>query len=384
MLIIKKIVKLHNILVEERVFVILAFLWIILLAGGTLVYNFDAESKTTNIKSIYDAFYWAWVTMTTVGYGDFSPQTPAAKLIASIMMFFSLLLISFLTATISSLFIARKIQEGKGLTSIKAQNHYVICGWNNQSESLLTTFLQQSGEKSMQVVLINEEPEDEIQNIINKFKPHKFNFVKGDFTNDVILYRAQVDKASAVLVLPYLSKLGASEVDEKTALAVYSIKALAPKVKVYAYLLFKDSRSSVKRAKVDGIIISDEFGPFLGASQLLQPGLPPFLTEMFHGETSHMLSEPVKSAFVGKLFSDVFSHYQTKEKKIVLGIYREEKSDGISGFLSPDSGDYLDAFIQRKLREAGRTMGDEQKIKTILNPADDYVITNRDHLIIFS
>ncbi len=72
------------------------------------------------------------------------------------------------------------------MTSIKAQNHYVICGWNNQSESLLTTFLQQSGEKSMQVVLINEEPEDEIQNIINKFKPHKFNFVKGDFTNDVI------------------------------------------------------------------------------------------------------------------------------------------------------------------------------------------------------
>ncbi len=37
-------------------------------------------------------------------------------------------------------------------------------------------------------------------------------------------------------------------------------------------------------------------------------------------------------------------------------------------FYSPDSGDYLDAFIQRKLREAGRTMGDEQKIKTNFKP----------------
>lgn len=114
---------------EEGVLDLIMILWIILLIGATTVYFLDYGSENRTITNIFDAFYWAWVTMTTVGFGDLTPTTTAARIAASIMMFFSLALISFFTATISSIFVARKIREGKGLEKINYTDHYVICGW---------------------------------------------------------------------------------------------------------------------------------------------------------------------------------------------------------------------------------------------------------------
>ena len=43
--------------------------------------------------SIIDAFYFTVATVTTVGYGDLTPDSPAAKLLASFYMLFTIPLI---------------------------------------------------------------------------------------------------------------------------------------------------------------------------------------------------------------------------------------------------------------------------------------------------
>lgn len=66
---------------------IIVFLWAILtivLIVGTLMYLI--EGPENGFESIPQSVYWAIVTMTTVGYGDISPQTPLGQLIASLMM----------------------------------------------------------------------------------------------------------------------------------------------------------------------------------------------------------------------------------------------------------------------------------------------------------
>ncbi len=58
------------------------------------------------------AFWWAAVTMTTVGYGDKAPRTFGGRLVSLIWMFASLLLISSFTAAIASALTVSQLETG--------------------------------------------------------------------------------------------------------------------------------------------------------------------------------------------------------------------------------------------------------------------------------
>ncbi|WP_127845284.1 potassium channel family protein [Psychroflexus aestuariivivens] len=57
---------------------------VILVISSTLVLYF--EQDVGNIKTAEDAMWWSYVTITTVGYGDYYPVTNIGKVIASILI----------------------------------------------------------------------------------------------------------------------------------------------------------------------------------------------------------------------------------------------------------------------------------------------------------
>ncbi len=68
---------------------------------------FAAEhGQNKAIQSVGDAFWWAIVTTTTVGYGDVSPVTGEGRLIAVGLMFLGIGFIGVFTATITSFFLS--------------------------------------------------------------------------------------------------------------------------------------------------------------------------------------------------------------------------------------------------------------------------------------
>ncbi|EDO35951.1 predicted protein, partial [Nematostella vectensis] len=60
------------------------FLLISVVLFSSAVYYAEEEEAASKFSSIPDAFWWAVVTMTTVGYGDMYPVTPWGKLVGSI------------------------------------------------------------------------------------------------------------------------------------------------------------------------------------------------------------------------------------------------------------------------------------------------------------
>lgn len=59
----------------------------------------------------WDGIWWAWVTVTTVGYGDIVPTTAAGKLFGALLILLGVGLFSLMTASFSSFFIGRDVSK---------------------------------------------------------------------------------------------------------------------------------------------------------------------------------------------------------------------------------------------------------------------------------
>jgi voltage-gated potassium channel len=71
-----------------------------------LVESGEPESKITTIE---DAFWWAIVTVTTVGYGDLYPVTPGGKIVAAMLMVVGIAILGVLISTLGAGLIESRI-----------------------------------------------------------------------------------------------------------------------------------------------------------------------------------------------------------------------------------------------------------------------------------
>lgn len=86
-------------------------------------YYFEGEHEGTEFVSIPAAFWWAIITLTSVGYGDMVPVTPAGKINGAVCVVFGVIIITPLLPIIGSKFnsVQEKAKIEKLLTSEKLQ-----------------------------------------------------------------------------------------------------------------------------------------------------------------------------------------------------------------------------------------------------------------------
>jgi voltage-gated potassium channel len=95
------------------VFMLVVLMLVIIL--GSVMYL--VEGPEHGFNSIPESIYWAIVTLTTVGYGDISPETPLGRFIATIVMFIGYGIIAVPTGIVTS--------EMVGLR--KGEEHQEVC-----------------------------------------------------------------------------------------------------------------------------------------------------------------------------------------------------------------------------------------------------------------
>ena len=82
----------------------LAVAALLVLNGAIIVWAFERDAPGASITTPGNAIWWAIVTVTTVGYGDYVPITTGGKVTASVVLMLGIVTIAVVTASVASRF----------------------------------------------------------------------------------------------------------------------------------------------------------------------------------------------------------------------------------------------------------------------------------------
>jgi len=93
--------------VRNAMAVIIAATTVSVLVGGVLITMVDSEE----FPSLGRGLWWALQTVTTVGYGDVTPENTAGRLVAALFLLEAISFVTIVTAVITSSFVERARQQ---------------------------------------------------------------------------------------------------------------------------------------------------------------------------------------------------------------------------------------------------------------------------------
>ena len=355
----------------------------LMLAVAGLVFLVERHAGGGMFRGYFDAVWWSVVTWATVGYGDTYPVTTAGRLLGILLIFASVAVTAVLSGTIASIFVDRKMREGKGLQHAKLRDHLVVCGWNRSTEGMLDGLARMAGRGKARIVLVNEMDPEAFQECAARHRGMDLRFVRGDFTSETVLRRASVHAArTAVLVSDESGANTLAKADERTILATLAIKSMNPDIVTSAELVNAENAGHLRRTNVDDIIVDGEFNGFLLASGVAAPGVPELAREILSFGGGNVVQQaPVPAGWEGKTFAELSQHLLAAGRGVLLGVLAEEKKMSLEDILSDDSS-AIDAFIKRKFAESEKDYFEQEKkaLDIRVNPGPGYVLRDTDRI----
>ncbi|MDN5846261.1 MAG: potassium channel family protein [Candidatus Nitrosocosmicus sp.] len=90
--------------VKNRLLYVILLSVITVTAGAFTMYVVEHNAPDSRITNLGDSFWWAVVTVTTVGYGDTYPVTSEGRVIATVIMVIGIAILGILISTIGAQF----------------------------------------------------------------------------------------------------------------------------------------------------------------------------------------------------------------------------------------------------------------------------------------
>lgn len=90
---------------RHRLDYIIYVIFVVVVFLGPLAAVFERNNPNANLKTVTDGIWWAFISMSTVGYGDYFPVTLQGRLIGLVVIVLGVTLFSLLTAHVSSIMV---------------------------------------------------------------------------------------------------------------------------------------------------------------------------------------------------------------------------------------------------------------------------------------
>lgn len=174
----------------------MSIMFISILGNSAIFYTF--EQDTWADLSIWDSFWYSLISITTIGYGDFYPESPVGRISAT----FFILVIGLGTFTTTLGMIIDWIadfrnKERKGMGKIRLRNHLVIVNFPDELriQQIIREYRSDPAHNKSEIVIIA----DQIEEL--PLMAEDISFVRGWPLEKDTFIRANIEDASQAIVL---------------------------------------------------------------------------------------------------------------------------------------------------------------------------------------
>jgi voltage-gated potassium channel len=217
----------------------------------------------------FTALYFSVITITTTGYGDFTPQTFMGRALTVVYLCIGVGVVMYLFSLIAEFIVEGKFEEFMRLKKMKnkiktLKDHYIICGYGRLGKVVGEKFIDEG--IPFIAIDINE---DVLREEYEKY-PDKFLYIVGDAKKDDILKKAKIEKAKGLIAtLP---------TDADNVFLTLTAKEMNPNILITAKADEKDAIRKLKIAGADRVVSPYLIGGLRMAEVSVRPGILDFIT----------------------------------------------------------------------------------------------------------
>jgi len=234
--------------------------------------------------SFLEALYMTTISITTAGFNEVRPLSDEGRMFTVFLLLTSWATFAFVITRITQFVVTGEINQyfktRKNMKAVTELNHHVIlCGFGRNGQQAARTLKNHN----MDFVVIEKEKES-----LEKALPFfpELVYLVGDGTDDDLLKKAGIDKATALIT--------ALPVDADNVFIVLSARGLNQKLHIISRASEESSYPKLKKAGADNVIMPDKIGGSHMATLISKPDVIEFMDFLSSedGESVNMESVP--------------------------------------------------------------------------------------------
>lgn len=304
-----------------------------------LISILERGDPNANIKSVTDALWYAIVTLTTVGYGDFYPVTAWGKVTGLFVILGSLGVIGYFIGEISSRINMYMEKKKTGFFGTDFENHYMIIGWSDFGRKVADQIFP----AGHNIAIVTNSKND--LELIKDLYPHEQCFAMfADYNNMQAYSKAKIQNAKAVFV-NFIE-------DTETLVFVLNLKKEYPNLNIIVNCSNPDLKETLISTGIKHVVSRSEVASRMVASYLFEPHVAEY-------------TEDLISTSIDQEDQDI-QQYKVTDQNPYKGM------------------SYFDAFVKMKQDINVILIGLVIDNKVEKNPSDDQLIESGQYIIVIS
>lgn len=254
-----------------------SLVWISLLSASLIVAGGVLFSVLED-QPLGVGMWWAVVTTTTVGYGDYSPVTVEGRAVGVVLMVLGIGVLGGFTAELATFIIEHRSKRDRGIKPVKTSEHILVCGWNETGEDLVRNILADS--LRVEVLILAELPAHPMP---AGGQAGRVGFVHGRVEAEA-LDRACARECSGAVILGDQEIEDTAGRDAKTLIRALTVKEYEPGIHVCIQLFDPGSTRHADISRADEVVVVGALSSGLLSRAVLDPGSSRAISSLVRAE----------------------------------------------------------------------------------------------------